>query len=540
MNSIHQLLRQLIAMIANLSSQLLIGGVSLLGIMVAWRIAYIQQGWITDDSVLYFESARLIALGEWQAAFALYEWPLYPLLIAQIHLLTDLSLHLSAQLLSIILFGLTVFSFATLIHMAGGSRRALLFGALLLFGSPYIAGDILEMLLRDHGFWSFYLLSLIFIIRYFQHHHARDAMLWQISISLATLFRIEAMSFLMLLPAMMVLFSDKSPWKQRLFHFLHCNSVFIAMLAIAILTWLIWPPALQNIELGRLNEPIEIVTKIYSSFIATFEIKAAAIKTHVLPDFSMFYAGAGLTLTLLLILLGKTMSTTGWVSVLLLMARGRRVFMSLDQPVKQLLISACFVAILNMIGIFATVWLLSGRYAIALAFPLMILAALCLADISRDRSVKSSKFIALASVIVSSIILFNNLSPKPDTHNIEKQAVDFVLTQNVAVDEIFFVEPRSRFYAGAAFAGRGYDTWSYTKESVEKGLVDQYRLLLLKIDSRSPEQLAFLQQHLQGFEIIQTFEGYKGREQFLVFRNNLIRPGNPSGDIDTGEKYHPT
>ncbi len=517
MNSIHQLSRQFIAMIANLSSQQLIGGLSLLGILLAWRIAYIQHGWITDDSVLYFESARLIALGEWQAAFALWNWPFYPLLIAQIHLLTDLSLLLSAQLLSIILFGLTVFSFTTLIHMAGGSRRALLFGALLLFGSPYIVGDILEMLLRDHGFWSFYLLSLIFIIRYFQHHLIRDAMLWQICIGLATLFRIEAINFLILLPALMVLFSVESR-KKKLFNFLHCNSIFITLLIIAMLTWLIWPPALQNIDLGRLGEPIEVIVKIYDRFIATFEIKAAAIKTHVLPDFSLFYASAGLTLTLLLIILGKAISTTGWVSVLLLIIRGKHVLASLDQTVKQALIFASFVAILNMIGIIATVWLLSGRYAIALALPLMVLAALCLADISRAQHAKLSKFIVMTAVIVSSIILFNNLSAKPSTHHIEKQAVDFVLRQNVAVDEVFFVGPRARFYAGAAFAGRGYDTWYYTKVSVEKGLVDHYKLLLLKIDTKKPEQLAFLQQHLQGFELIQTFEGYKGREHFLVFQ----------------------
>jgi hypothetical protein len=342
-------------------------------------------------------------------------------------------------------------------------------------------------------------------------------MLWQISIGLATLFRIEAINFLILLPALMVLFSVESR-KKKLFNFLHCNSIFITLLIIAMLTWLIWPPALQNIDLGRLGEPIEVIVKIYNRFIATFEIKAAAIKTHVLPDFSVFYASAGLTLTLLLIMLGKAISTTGWVSVLLLIIRGKHVLASLDQTVKQALIFASFVAILNMIGIIATVWLLSGRYAIALALPLMVLAALCLADISRAQHAKLSKFIVMTAVIVSSIILFNNLSAKPSTHHIEKQAVDFVLRQNVAVDEVFFVGPRARFYAGAAFAGRGYDTWYYTKVSVEKGLVDHYKLLLLKIDTKKPEQLAFLQQHLQGFELIQTFEGYKGREHFLVFQ----------------------
>jgi hypothetical protein len=36
--------------------------------ILAARIQYIQHGWINPDTVLYFESARLIALGDLKAA----------------------------------------------------------------------------------------------------------------------------------------------------------------------------------------------------------------------------------------------------------------------------------------------------------------------------------------------------------------------------------------------------------------------------------------------------------------------------------------
>ena len=37
-----------------------------IGIVVACWIMYIQHGWINDDSVIYFETARLFSIGEWK------------------------------------------------------------------------------------------------------------------------------------------------------------------------------------------------------------------------------------------------------------------------------------------------------------------------------------------------------------------------------------------------------------------------------------------------------------------------------------------
>ena len=42
--------------------------VVLSALMAIW-IIYIQQGWVTEDSILYYEMARLISQGEWQSAY---------------------------------------------------------------------------------------------------------------------------------------------------------------------------------------------------------------------------------------------------------------------------------------------------------------------------------------------------------------------------------------------------------------------------------------------------------------------------------------
>lgn len=60
----------------------------MLAMLLTIQIQYIQHGWINPDSVLYFESARLFANGEWQQGFSVFKWPLYALLIAFIHNVT--------------------------------------------------------------------------------------------------------------------------------------------------------------------------------------------------------------------------------------------------------------------------------------------------------------------------------------------------------------------------------------------------------------------------------------------------------------------
>ncbi|MGZ9002091.1 MAG: hypothetical protein ACXW1T_13365, partial [Methylophilus sp.] len=85
--------------------------ITVLGIVIACQVIYIQHGWINDDSVLYFEMARLFSLGEWKQGIALFNWPLYPALISIVHQLTHLSIQTSAQILDVIFFAITTYSF---------------------------------------------------------------------------------------------------------------------------------------------------------------------------------------------------------------------------------------------------------------------------------------------------------------------------------------------------------------------------------------------------------------------------------------------
>ncbi len=146
----------------NLSAQKLILLFTLISAFISWQIIYIQHGWVNNDFVIYHEAARLFTLHKWKQGFAVFGWPFYSLLVATVKQMSGLDIFNSAKLLAIVFFAITTYSFLTLIHISSSNKTAIACGALVLFGSSYIVGDVLPMMLRDPGFWAFFTLSLVF------------------------------------------------------------------------------------------------------------------------------------------------------------------------------------------------------------------------------------------------------------------------------------------------------------------------------------------------------------------------------------------
>ena len=66
--------------------------------------------------------------------------------------------------------------------------------------------SVRQYIVRDHGFWAFYLVSLYFLLKYVEDVSWKNALAWSASLLMATLFRIEGAIFLLTLPCC-VLFS---------------------------------------------------------------------------------------------------------------------------------------------------------------------------------------------------------------------------------------------------------------------------------------------------------------------------------------------
>ena len=498
--------------------------ITLLAVLIACQVIYIQHGWINDDSVLYFEMARLFSMGEWKQGIALFSWPLYPALISAVHQLAQFEIQTSAQILNVLFFAITTYSFISLIRLAGGNKTTIACGAFLLLSSAYIVGDVLPMLLRDQGFWAMFLTSLVYFIKFYRDKELSHALLWQTCAIVAVLFRIEAITYLACLP--LVLFQQREfSIKQRLAHFFQMNFLPIFALAILVGT-LIFVPSVQLSDFGRLQEVVTIIPKMFTSVAQTFNDKADLMNEKVLGNFFDDFGMMGVIISLAFIVIFKVISLIGWpVAGLYILSRHVGTPTQIMQQDTRVVLSwASALALLNAGVIIASVFILSGRYIIALGLILLIFAAFHLASLiekGRAKQIKKpwQKILLFMLIALLAFSAVKNGWPKRAGYNFEQDAVSYLKQQQVPNNKVFFVTPRSRYFAGAPYAGRGYDYWDYTQAAITDDSIYQYDFLALNldIDERYAAREQILTEKLPQYKVVKEFYGLRNKKKIMLF-----------------------
>jgi hypothetical protein len=468
--------------------------------------------------VLYFEAAKLFALGQWQEGVNVFPWPLYSLCIATIHKITGLGVQLSAQVLHAIFFAVTTFSFLKIIQLAGGGVRVLLAGALILFSATYLVGDILEMLLRDQGFWAFLLSSLVFFIKFYKTKSAKDAFLWQICIIIATLFRIESISYLIFIP-FILFFVTQETWQQRLHNFLKSNFLNIIIVVFVAGALLLYKD-LSMSSFGRLKEIF--TTNFYQEFTFQLTSKSVIMSQQVLGKYLEDFATQGLLLTFIYVMIAKAISSTGIINAGLAMftIKSRRQLMN-DQAFR-VLRAAAIIAIINMALIITKTFVLSGRYVLALSLILMIFAAFYLADLfkyleSKSNKDRSLKWLTIALVAFMLLSFVKNILPKAEGYNYMQDAVAWVKANNKENKLVFYDDSRVRYYAGAPFVGTGIDSWSAVTTAIENQSIQQYNFLLINLSAKHPEREKLIAEKLAQYNEVKRFSSHKAKKTLIIY-----------------------
>lgn len=499
--------------IDKVSSKKLFWWIICASVVLAGWMQYIQHGWINPDTVLYFEQARLIALGDWAGAIQVFNWPLYGACIAAVHKITSLNIHQSAQMLNMLFFGIATASFLSIIQLAGGGARVMLAGTLLLFGSQYIVGDVLEMLMRDEGFWAFYLSGLVFFIRYVQHGKTSEAWLWQICIMIATLFRIEAVCYLIGLPVCLLLMREQD-WKNRLVHMLQSYSIAIITL-IGIATAILQSDNLSIGDFGRLNEIFSL--NLYQEFTLKIFTQAHIMSSQVLGNYLEEFAMMSLLITFLYVIAVKTISTTGILASIFAGLTLKNNGANIEPKSYVVLKTTAVIALITMALIIVKVFVLSGRYVAGLSWILLVLGAFYFAVLLANID-KKTALIASFIVIVLCLGLVKNILPKRQGYNYMQDAVSWLKVNNVENKPVFYDETRMRYYAGERFNGTWGDNWAKLLAEINAGNINQYKYIVISHSIKYPKRPQEVTMLLPQYAPLKTFFDTKSKKAVVIYK----------------------
>ena len=177
-------------------------------------LAIVTDDVLNVDGVLYVEMAEAFITHGLAGTANLYNWPFYSILAAFISQITGLSSLYSFYALNILLFILVTDACLCLTSTRIKNSIQLTIAAIIIL-CLFSLNEYRDFIIRDIGYWAFSLYAVYHFIAYLKTYKTQHLLLWQITIVIAILFRVEGLILLALLP--LTLFFQQTPQRLKAF-----------------------------------------------------------------------------------------------------------------------------------------------------------------------------------------------------------------------------------------------------------------------------------------------------------------------------------
>lgn len=331
-----------------------------------------QTDVINNDAICYLISAEVMnkqGLSAGMHACSQANWPFFSFLIAKLTALTHLSYTTVAFGLDAIFSAMSSTLFVAIISALGGTQRVLwLAMAVILLSHEF--NSVRQYIVRDHGYFAFYLMSIWLLLRYIALPRFRNALMFSASLFIAALFRIEGLIFLALLP-LISWFNTSVSWRERGKQFIQLNTLLFFGVTIGLLLVLLVPHLIPN-EGGRLPEITNQLQHGLSIVVNQFLSMKKVLTEQILNQDSARDAGIVLSLMMVSWYLISVMSNLSWVYSLLLIYGWIKLKSPFRQSTKPVVYGYFILNIIITFIFLLERLFLSSRYLVGLSLILML------------------------------------------------------------------------------------------------------------------------------------------------------------------------
>lgn len=351
---------------------------------------------INPDAICYLQSAEGIPMG---LHFVTHlcgqaKWPFYSALIYFFENFTKISMQNSAHFLNGCFSLISVVSFILITYCLNGTKRVLWLAAFVIL-LAHEFNSLRECIVRDHGFWAFYLLSILFLLLFFRENLWRYALAWSVSLLIATLFRIEGVIFLLFVP--MATFFNSA---KRISSFFKLHTLSL-LLFFCLMVWLFLHPDKGVGELGRLGEVKNQFLVGFAEVAKQFSSKAEILNQQIFTPLSLKDSEIILGLIFIFWYLQSVISNISFIYAGLVVYAWIRKLLK-DNQASLVLWSYIIVNVIVTGTFLVEHMFLAKRYLLALSLTLMVWIPLALDDFCKQYSRR--KLPLLASIVL--IIVF--------------------------------------------------------------------------------------------------------------------------------------
>lgn len=325
---------------------------------------------INVDGIIYIKAAQAFLDQGFHVAVATYPWPFYSIFIAITSKLTHLSLLHTGFLLNTILTSILFVTFIILIKEFGGTIIEQYLGILTLSIYPFLNHDRYNIL-RDFGYYAFFLLSFLFFIYYLRNIKWRDALIFTLCLLIALLFRIESILLLLLAPTI-ILFKNELNLKQKILATikLYVPCIILGSLGLAIV---FIKYHTMNINFKDINIFFDVLISGPSYIMTNLSAKTILIQHDIMNIYGQDSAKIFLAGGMIAIFFNTFFTTmNGFYTVIVCYALISKKII-IEASARLALFGFIIIYSLILFGFILTEIFLPGRYIVPLCLLLMLL-----------------------------------------------------------------------------------------------------------------------------------------------------------------------
>jgi hypothetical protein len=466
----------------------------------------LQKDVLNPDGICYVQSAESIKNGLHYAMnlCGQAKWPFYSVLISGVHFITSFSYENSAYLLNSLFSLVSVLTFIGIVSLLKNTKQniLLLWLAAFVILFSHILNDVRHYIIRDHGYFAFYLLAIFFLLKFFREPKWDRALAFGCFSILATLFRLEGAIFLVLVPFITFLDFRFSFWR-RVKAFLQLNALSIlGGIGVCVILYFLPIDAL-----GRLHEinPHRAV-----KFFSVFQLKAEALAHGVLSEHAVGDARVILFFTLVVWYLYSAITNVSLIYMALVVYAWRAKLMQTARML-HIVIWAYLLINIALTAVFLTEnMFISKRYLIAQSLILMLWVPFALLALVQQWKTRRSLV-----TLVFVLIILSSLSGVISMGHSKRYIYDAGtwLQKNMPPDAKLFSNDILVMYYSHHF---GDSIFAVDKLNGTARDLSQYDYIALRVNKKDRKNASDMQKQIAS-QPVQVFHNSRG-DEVVIYR----------------------
>jgi hypothetical protein len=493
-------------------------------ILLSVGIGY-RESIINPDGICYLLSAQLIGtipLKEVMHFCPQAQWPLYSMLIYGFAQISHLTFPVAASVLNSGFSLLSVLAFILIIKELGGTRQVLWLAALVIL-CDYQFNVLRDNIIRDHGFWGFYLSSIYFALKYFRDPKWITALAWNASLLIATLFRIEGAIFLLAVP-FLSWFCWEYNLKERATAFFRLNFLTL-VICLPIAAWLLSHPQGTINKLGRVSEIVNQIQHGLFMLMDRYYTTKQALIHHVLPPDSTSDAGVILFAVWLTWYVFNVVVTLSLSYAVLLVYAWKSHVPSFSLRSSRIIWGYLAINFIITLAFLAEHLFVSKRYLVALTLVLMLWVPFALNDLIQKWSSLRHRILLCIMIVMISIATLSGIVRFGYSKSYIRSAGNWIAA-NVPANAKLYTNDLQLMYYTQHFGTDIYKILpDYLKiNTINHGQWEQYDFLALRLGNHKYRAQTALLREMRGLTPVQVFSNSRGNRVaiYKITRGEVI------------------